>query len=79
MLPQDKGGVVDPKLKVRSLSLLPHRMPPLIQPPVYQVYGTQNIRVVDLSIVPLQITSHTQGPSRPTPSPFVVLTYFDIC
>ncbi|EIW53745.1 GMC oxidoreductase [Trametes versicolor FP-101664 SS1] len=40
MLPQDKGGVVDPKLKV---------------------YGTQNIRVVDLSIVPLQITSHTQA------------------
>ncbi|KAH9886305.1 GMC oxidoreductase [Cubamyces lactineus] len=40
MLPKDKGGVVDPKLKV---------------------YGTQNIRVVDLSILPLQLTTHTQS------------------
>ncbi|KAI0653729.1 GMC oxidoreductase [Cubamyces menziesii] len=40
MLPKDKGGVVNPKLKV---------------------YGTQNIRVVDLSILPLQLTTHTQS------------------
>jgi choline dehydrogenase-like flavoprotein len=40
MLPKDKNGVVDPKLKV---------------------YGTKNIRVVDLSIVPLQFAAHTQG------------------
>ncbi|KAI0797157.1 alcohol oxidase [Abortiporus biennis] len=38
MLPKDKGGVVDPDLKV---------------------YGTANIRVVDLSILPLQFSSHT--------------------
>ncbi|KAI0070191.1 GMC oxidoreductase [Panus rudis PR-1116 ss-1] len=40
MLPQDKGGVVDPKLKV---------------------YGTNNIRVVDLSILPLIVATHPLG------------------
>ncbi|KAI0287233.1 GMC oxidoreductase [Russula brevipes] len=40
MLPRDKGGVVDPRLKV---------------------YGTHNLRVVDLSIVPLQISAPTQS------------------
>ncbi|KDQ55045.1 GMC oxidoreductase [Jaapia argillacea MUCL 33604] len=40
MLPRDKGGVVDPQLKV---------------------YGTSNIRVVDLSVVPLHIATHTQS------------------
>ena len=39
MLPQEKGGVVDPTLKV---------------------YGTNNIRVADLSVVPLHIGSHPQ-------------------
>ena len=37
MLPRDKGGVVDPSLKV---------------------YGTKNLRVVDLGIVPLHICAH---------------------
>ncbi|KAA1466850.1 alcohol oxidase [Dentipellis sp. KUC8613] len=40
MMPRDKGGVVDPQLKV---------------------YGTANIRVVDLSIVPLLFGSHPQA------------------
>ncbi|ETW75271.1 GMC oxidoreductase 12 [Heterobasidion irregulare TC 32-1] len=40
MLPLDKGGVVDPSLKV---------------------YHTENIRVVDLGVMPLQIASHTQA------------------
>ncbi|TFK47587.1 alcohol oxidase [Heliocybe sulcata] len=40
MLPKDKGGVVDPKLKV---------------------YGTSNIRVADLSVLPLHFASHTQS------------------
>ncbi|CCM05264.1 uncharacterized protein FIBRA_07474 [Fibroporia radiculosa] len=40
MLPKEKGGVVDSKLKV---------------------YGTKNIRVVDLSIVPLAVSAHTQS------------------
>ncbi|EIN09187.1 alcohol oxidase, partial [Punctularia strigosozonata HHB-11173 SS5] len=37
MLPKDKGGVVDPDLKV---------------------YGTTNLRVVDLSILPLHFAAH---------------------
>jgi len=40
MLPREKGGVVDPTLKV---------------------YGTANVRVVDLSIVPLHFASHPQA------------------
>jgi len=40
MLPRDKGGVVDPELKV---------------------YGTNNLRVVDLSIIPLHFASHSQS------------------
>ena len=40
MLPKEKGGVVDPELRV---------------------YGTKNIRVADLSIVPLHVAAHTQG------------------
>ncbi|KDQ20130.1 hypothetical protein BOTBODRAFT_27544 [Botryobasidium botryosum FD-172 SS1] len=40
MLPRDKGGVVDSRLKV---------------------YGTTNVRVVDLSVIPLHIMAHTQA------------------
>lgn len=40
MLPREKQGVVDAKLKV---------------------YGTTNLRIADLSIVPLHIAAHTQG------------------
>jgi len=40
MLPREKGGVVDPQLKV---------------------YGTSNVRVVDLSVLPLHVIAHTQA------------------
>lgn len=40
MLPREKQGVVDSKLKV---------------------YGTTNLRVADLSVVPLHIAGHPQG------------------
>ncbi|KDQ20144.1 hypothetical protein BOTBODRAFT_27554 [Botryobasidium botryosum FD-172 SS1] len=40
MLPREKGGVVDPQLKV---------------------YGTSNVRVVDLSVLPLHVMAHTQA------------------
>jgi len=40
MLPKDKGGVVDPSLKV---------------------YGTKNLRVADISVVPLHVSGNTQS------------------
>ncbi|EPQ53452.1 alcohol oxidase [Gloeophyllum trabeum ATCC 11539] len=40
MLPKDKGGVVDSKLKV---------------------YGTTNVRVADLSVIPLHFAAHPQA------------------
>ena len=40
MLPREKGGVVDPSLKV---------------------YGTDNIRLADLSVLPLHFAAHTQA------------------
>lgn len=40
MLPKDKDGVVDPRLKV---------------------YGTSNLRVIDLSVVPLLFAAHSQS------------------
>jgi choline dehydrogenase-like flavoprotein len=32
-----------------------------------KVYGTKNLRIVDLSIVPLHFASHSQGNSGGTP------------
>jgi hypothetical protein len=59
MLPLEDGGVVSPKLQVcysfpKSLDL------PIKLISNRQVYGTANIRVVDISIIPLHIGSHMQ-------------------
>ena len=58
MLPREKGGVVDPQLKV---------------------YGTKNVRVVDLSIVPLHFASHSQGRLQFAPYSWLkpILSYSD--
>jgi hypothetical protein len=56
MLPKDKGGVVDPRLKV-----MPSTRVPSVCADSGQVYGTTNLRVVDLSIVPLHFAAHPVG------------------
>lgn len=61
MLPRDKQGVVDPKLKVCNISELYNiYISPHISRNGIQVYGTTNLRVADLSIVPLHLATHTQ-------------------
>ncbi|KZP01246.1 GMC oxidoreductase [Calocera viscosa TUFC12733] len=45
---------------VGSCSMLPRQMGGVVDPQL-KVYGTQNVRVVDLSIVPLHIGAHTQA------------------
>lgn len=43
-----------------TLSMLPRERNGVVDPRLL-VYGTKNIRVADLSIVPLQLAAHTQG------------------
>lgn len=60
MMPQDKQGVVDPELKVivtGSRMRVDYNMFVSYD----QVYGTQNLRIVDISIIPLHIAAHTQS------------------
>ncbi|KAJ4483816.1 hypothetical protein J3R30DRAFT_3837937 [Lentinula aciculospora] len=45
---------------VGTLSMLPKDQNGVVDPSL-KVYGTKNIRVVDLSVVPLQIAAHTQA------------------
>lgn len=40
--------------------MLPRELDGVVDPNL-RVYGTKNIRVVDLSVVPLHIAAHTQG------------------
>lgn len=40
--------------------MLPREMNGVVDPSL-RVYGTTNIRVIDLSIIPLHIAAHTQG------------------
>ena len=43
-----------------SASMLPRELNGVVDPKL-KVYGTANIRVVDLSIVPLHFAAHSQG------------------
>lgn len=59
MLPRHKNGVVDPNLKVcpeYNVKELAHNYRL-----IFQVYGTTNVRVVDISVFPIQIAAHTHG------------------
>ncbi|CAK5270668.1 unnamed protein product [Mycena citricolor] len=58
MLPREDGGVVDTNLKVAALI---HLCCKISIDVLSQVYGTRNVRVVDLSIIPLHIGAHTQS------------------
>ena len=65
MLPRDKGGVVDPRLKVSNY-LLSYSRPFTHSCAIIrglQVYGTHNLPVVDLSTLPLHIGVSTQSAS----------------
>ena len=43
-----------------TLSMVPRSSNGVVDPELL-VYGTENVRVVDLSIMPLHIAAHTQG------------------
>lgn len=58
MMPKDKDGVVDTKLKV------PYGITSNQENCSFgrsKVYGTKNLRVADLSILPIIPSVHTQG------------------
>ena len=67
MLPREKQGVVDSELKV--LTFFPGISEAYIPLCVPQVYGTTNVRVADLSIIPMHIAAHTQGVCPRIPGP----------
>lgn len=58
MMPLECRGVVDNVLKVTLTFHLPLGFS---FSKIIQVYHTTNIRVVDISIIPLHIGAHTQG------------------
>jgi choline dehydrogenase-like flavoprotein len=45
---------------IGSCSMLPRDKQGVVSPELI-VYGTKNVRVVDISIVPLHFAAHTQG------------------
>ena len=45
---------------VGTLSMLPREMNGVVDQTL-RVYGTKNIRVVDLSVAPLHVAAHTQS------------------
>ena len=58
-----KGPIGDYLDTASTLSMLPREMNGVVDPTL-RVYGTKNIRVVDLSIAPLHVASHTQSKLR---------------
>lgn len=45
---------------VGSCSMLPRELNGVVDPQL-KVYGTKNVRVVDVSIIPLHVAAHTQS------------------
>ena len=58
MLPRELDGVVDANLRV-GLELLNANLI-RADSAYFQVYETKNLRVIDLSVVPLHIAAHPQ-------------------
>ena len=64
MLPKERGGVVDTNLKVLDIHI--SYTSQLTFKFSMQVYGTENIRVADLSVLPILVAAHTQCKWRGT-------------
>lgn len=60
MLPREKGGVVNNKLKVSPLWMYYTSECNDLTGPVVQVHGTENLHVIDMSIIPLHFACHPQ-------------------
>lgn len=63
MLPRDKFGVVDAQLKVSNRTKNAFTCLFIASKFLLQAYGTTNLRIVDVSIVPIHIAAHTQSSS----------------
>ncbi len=61
MLPKDDGGVVDQSLKVRVTGFIARWTVDNLVYTFRRSMGSTNIRVADLSIVPLHIGGHPVG------------------
>ena len=62
MLPQALGGVVNPKLQCvpcESSGVSCHVLTPAFS--LFRVYGTKGLRIVDVGVLPLEISSHTMS------------------
>ena len=63
MVPQELGGTLRSRSEWPCRAALTAMTPRagVVDPTTLKVYGTQNVRVVDASLIPLQIATHIQS------------------